>query len=106
MERDQIEAQLISTFFDTAGSFPVHAGCEGMMRTLIHDSVELMVKRGKTASKSIEKANDTVRAFTLEMKEEARKQGLDSIGENTYGPVHSRLQAGERQGWWPFTEKP
>lgn len=106
MKRDQIEAQLISTFFDTAGSFPIHDGCEGMMRTLIHDGVELMVTRDKTASESIEKANDTVRAFTLEMKEEARKQGRDSIGEGTFGPVNDRLQAGQRQGWWPFTEKP
>jgi hypothetical protein len=47
---------------------------------------------------------DSVRAFTLEMKEEARELNRDSIGEFTFGPVMQRLQLGKRRGWWPFTD--
>ena len=106
MQPDQIEAQLVSTFFETAGSFPVHQGCEQMMRQLIHDSVDLMVAQNATAPDALEQASDTVRAFTLEMKELAREQSRGSIGEFTFDPVLGRLRGGERQGWWPFTLRP
>jgi hypothetical protein len=44
----QIEAQLFSTFVATADSFPIHSGCEQMMRDLIHDGVTFMIAPKKS----------------------------------------------------------
>lgn len=103
MNSEQIEARLLGAFYDTAGAFPIHDGCERMMRDLIHLGVQQMTARNEAAHGAVEKAVDSVRAFTLEMKDEARAVGRDSIGEFTFGPVMGRLHGGQRQGWWPFT---
>jgi hypothetical protein len=101
---EHIEAQLTAVFYSTAGSFPIREGCEQMMRDLISRSVTAMSAAKRTTPKDVEKARDSVRAFTLEMKEEARELNRDAIGEFTFRPVIERLQQGKRLGWWPFTD--
>ena len=105
MNQPQIEARLLGAFYHTSGAFPIHPGCDQMMRDLIRDGAASMVQSGNHAPDEVEKAVDSVTAFVLEMKEESRSLGRDDIGEFTFGPVMSRLQSGQRQGWWPFSSK-
>ena len=103
MNQQQIEARLLAAFYHTAGAFPIHSGCEGMMRDMIRDGALKMVNAGKTGPDWVERAVDSVTAFTLEMKEVARGLSRNDIGEFTFGPVHNRMTGGQRQGWWPFS---
>lgn len=72
MSPNQVEAQLLLAFFDTAGSFPVDDDCATMMREVIQRAIHQVSAADAMSPDAVDRATDTVQAFTVEMKEQAR----------------------------------
>jgi hypothetical protein len=107
MANESLQDQLWQTVLQTAGSLPIHPGCEGDLRTWIDHGVTRMESEGRVSSQDLEIARRNLEDFVNLMKAEASLRGHPEwLGEDSFGGALQNLDrrrtANAGFALWPF----